>query len=189
MIEASDIVIIVGLVVGIAIATWWFVVAYKYGKTVDQFSYARGANLDTGNTGKGNIVLQCDNNTEICVNKATAICTGAINQLSNTEGGPEPIANGLNNTGMYGDFNKNNTVDLTGQLSKLANGKNIYEYCFDATGMTFGGGACPFSSFDKKTGVGQRPQLIATYTCMPKGTPCKISSALQKKLVTRRVWS
>ena len=178
MIEASDIVIVTGLAIGIAIATWWFVVAYKYGKTVDTFSYARGANLDTGvvgpgNTGKGNITLQCGPDAQICVYKATAICTGAINQGSNTEGGPEPIANGLNNTGTYGDFNKNNTVDLTGALSKLANGKNKYEYCFDAREMSFGNGICPYNQFDKKSGVGQRPQLIATYTCVPTGTPCK----------------
>lgn len=178
MIEAGQIVVITALVIAIAIALWWFGVAYKYGQSISGTSYARGANIDTGaigngQSGKGYVNLQCDNNSEICVQKATAICTGAINENSNTEGGPEPISNGV--PGVYGDFDPTSTVDLTGQLSKLANGKQSYSYCFDAKNYTFKGQACPFSKYDNKTGAGQRPQLISTYTCIPKGSTCKSS--------------
>jgi hypothetical protein len=35
--------------------------------------------------------MTCDADHEICMWRSTAICTGAINAQSNTEGGPESI--------------------------------------------------------------------------------------------------
>ena len=178
MISTSEIVIIVFLVVLLALAIWWFAVSYKYGKTLDNFSYTRGANLDTGiigdgKTGMGQVTMSCELGSEICVYKADAICTGAINSMSNVEGGPEPISNGKNSD--YGDFDPTTTINLTHDISNLANGKQTYTYDFNATRASFNGKLCPYNQYDQKTGSGQRPQLIATYTCIPKGTKCTSS--------------
>jgi len=186
MIGTGTIVLIVFLFLILAIAIWYFVVAYNYGSSLTVASYTRGANLDTAtinaqgqptSTGKGTVNFTCDPDREICVYRATAICTGAENALSNNESGVEPISNGLTNNGYYGNFDTNNTFDLTDSLSTLANGLQTYSYSFDASSdskIRFNGQVCPYSNYGK-SGAGPqfvRPQLIATYSCIPKGSQC-----------------
>jgi hypothetical protein len=183
MVSTTEIVIIVALIICLGLAIWWLAVAYRYGETLTSFSYARGANIDTGtstksgNTGDGSVNLTCDPDREICVWRATAICTGAENALpsGNREAGPEPISNGINNTNTsYGDFDPITTFDLTSDLGGKANGQQSVTYNFKGSNLWTGtsGSVCPFSQFDQTTQVGVRPQLIAAYSCIPKGTPC-----------------
>jgi hypothetical protein len=191
-ISAGEIVVIVVLFAVLAIAIAWFVIAYQYRQTLTVFSYTKGANLDTGTVGQGTsgagaVVMTCDVDREICVWRATAVCTGSISSESNTEGGIEPISNGLGQTGglngsPYGDFDPVNTVDLTSQLSK-GNGQQKFIYDFEGKTLNFGGTTCPIS-YNQTTGSGVRPQLIATYSCIPTGSVCNSwKSPAQKKKV------
>jgi hypothetical protein len=177
MISTSEIVILVALALVLALVIFYFVVAYKYGQTLNVFAYTRGANLDTASTnGKGTVELKCDSARTICVEQATLICTGAENALSNTEAGPEPIANGSNSKVPYGNFDPNTTVDLTTELSKF-NGMQNATFEFDGLEIFKNHNQKTCSTFNyKPDGSGTRPQLIATYTCVPKGTSCKGSS-------------
>ncbi len=181
-ISAGEIVTIVVLFAALAIAIWWFTISYQYRKTLTAFSYTKGANLDTatvgqGNTGVGAVSMTCDQDRELCVWEATAICTGTNGQ-TNHEDGFEPISNG--STSPYGNFDPTTTANLTPALSTAANGKQSYVYNFNGNSLTFGNkGNCPLT-YNIKDGSGTRPQLIATYTCIPKGTPC-ISSTTKKR--------
>jgi hypothetical protein len=177
MLETYQIVILVFLIVVLVIASWWFAVAYRHGTTLNDFSYTRGANLDTGtvgngNTGIGEVDLKCGPGTEICVYKATGICSGALNATTNVEGGIEPISA---DSATYGNFDPNTTIDLTADLSKLANGQQTYNYNFNASQAVFGGKVCPFGNYNQKNNIGPRPQFISTYTCIPKGSSCTSS--------------
>ncbi len=170
-----EIVIIAALFIILGLAIFWFVVGYKYNSVVSSSSYTRGANIDTGtsgtgNTGKGSVAMTCDADHEICMWRSTAICTGAINGQSNTEGGPESIDGSIKN---YGNFEENNTIDLSSQIASQANGQQSFTYNFDGTKMLFGGKICPFANYSKSQNFGQRPQLISTYTCIPKGSTCQ----------------
>jgi len=170
---AGEIVILVFLLIIVALVIWYFAIAFMYGQKLNNFSYTRGANLDTKDKNKGTVNMSCEQGAEICVWKATAICSGP-NSSSNTELGPEPISNGLNGNSAYGQFDVNNTIDLTKDMATKADGKQNYSYNFDVTNRNFGGSggkACPMN-YDPKTGAGQRPQLIATYSCIPPGTKC-----------------
>lgn len=173
--STTAIVVTTVLISVAGIAIWYFAVAYKYGQTLNNFSYTRGANLDTLDKNKGVVNMQCESGAEICVWRANAICSGPLRgSASNTEGGPEPISNGLNGNAAYGDFDVNNTIDLTTDMSTQANGKQNYQYNFDVTNKNFGGKTCPMN-YDVKSGTGSRPQLIATYACIPKGSKCQSS--------------
>ena len=173
----GEIVVLIFLIIIVAIIIWYFAVAYQFGQTLNNFSYTRGANLDTKDKNKGTVKLTCEQGNEICVWKATAICSGAISSASNSEGGPEPISNGGSGNSAYGQFDVNDTIDLTKDMSGKANGKQNYTYNFDVTNRSFGKSTCPMN-YDTKTGAGQRPQLIATYTCIPKGTKCVSSNPI-----------
>lgn len=164
--NTSTIVIIGGLVVALGVSVWWLVVAYKFRKSINMNSYTKGANLDPGQ-GKtsGTVTLSCGSDYNICVWRATAICTGESqtnHELSPCPpSGPclDPISNG-NDGVKYGDFSPKSTTDLTKELSSLANGSQKYTYFFNDKNQK----TCP---------IGTRPQLISTYTCIPKGTQCK----------------
>lgn len=175
----GEIVVLVFLIIIVAIVIWYFAIAYMFGQTLNNFSYTRGANLDTKDKNKGVVKMTCEQGNEICTWKATAICSGAESAASNSEGGPEPISNGDSGNSAYGQFDVNNTIDLTTDMSTKANGKQNYTYNFDVTNRTFGKSpnakTCPMN-YDPTTGAGQRPQLIATYTCIPKGTKCVTSN-------------
>lgn len=178
MISAGEIVILAILILLLAYAIWWFVIVYRYGKSIIASSYTRGANLDTA-TGKSSVTLTCDASRQICLEQATAICTGSVSAESSTEAAPEPIsagpysngANGTNST--YGQFDVNNTVDLTKFMAERVNGHESTEFLFNGTGI---GLTCP-SNYNPKDGSGIRPQLIATYTCIPVGTQCKVNTS------------
>lgn len=171
MLSAGEIALYATIIIVVVIVIWYFAVAFGYSRTLDNFSYTRGANLDTGESGKGSVNMNCENGDEICVWQATGICSGAINAENNFEGGPEPFSDGLKPGMSYGQFDINNTIDLTKDMSDLANGKQAYTYDCDLTLKKFGGKVCP-NNYNSKTGAGQRPQLISTYTCIPKGSKC-----------------
>ncbi len=176
MISTFEIVSLVFLAILLGVAAWWFGVAFEYRKSVESFSYGRGANLDTGRvgngkTGKGAVNMGCSDGHEICVWHATAICTGA--NAKNIEQGHEPISNGID--GKYGDLNPATKVDVTNHMSLSDNGKTKYTYNFD--GLHPGDRSWPTGScavtYDNNTETGVRPQLIATYSCIPTGTKCR----------------
>ena len=150
----------------LGIAAWWFVVAFQYGKTLKMFAYSRGANVDPG-AGKtaGKVDLKCDAEREICVWRATAVCTGT-NGVVNHESSPlDAYSTGTTGTTKYGAFNPSTTTDLTAALGGAANGKESYTYNFN--GKT----ALP-KCIGSGTNSTVRPQLVATYSCIPKGQKC-----------------
>lgn len=163
MISTGEIVLIAFFAVVLGVAIWWFAVAYHYGTTISDFSYSRGANIDPG-PGKstGSVQMTCDSDREICVTRATVICTGT-NGVANFDISPlNPYASGLDGKTTYGDFNPSTTADLTKTLSDAANGKQSFTYDFDGD-----------KSLPTCKGPGTiRPQLIASYTCIPKGQKC-----------------
>jgi len=169
-ISTGEIVMLIFLALILGVATWWFVVAYQYRKTLNMFAYTRGANVDPG-PGKstGTVDMKCDSEREICVWRATAYCTGT-NGVINNEIIPGAYSNGeKGNPIPYGGFDvvaKTGAVDLTSILSKTANGKESYTHKFDG-GMAFAGKCVPRTSSETT-----RPQLIATYSCIPKGQKC-----------------
>lgn len=177
--STGEILLISSLVICIGVALWWLIIAYKYNQSITSFSFTRGANIDTGkvgtgNTGKGSVTLNCGPEREICVWKATGICTGAISNQSNVESlVTEPISG---DRSSYGNFNPQTTLDLTKNLGSQANGQQSYTYNFDGTKIMTPGGVCPYQNYNQQQNYGQRPQLIATYTCIPKGSVCKTSA-------------
>lgn len=153
------------LIVVLLIVIFWYVVADNYQKDVKSFSYSRGANIDPGpGKNKGTKTLSCDVGREICVWKANIICTGnGGNNAPNHETSKHsPFSKGK----KYGDFDKHNTLDITHELSKFADGKESITYNFDPT---------KYPDFKCKIEGNVRPQLIASYACIPKGTKCEKS--------------
>ena len=173
--STGEIVLISALVILVGVCLWWLIIGYKYNQSITSFSFTRGANIDTGKvgtgtTGKGTVNMDCGPDREICVWKATGICSGAISSEANVESlVTEPISGDVK---TYGDFNPSTTLDLTQDMITKANGKQSYSYNFDGTKVMTPGGICPFQSYNQKQNYGQRPQLIATYTCIPTGTVC-----------------
>lgn len=169
MLSTFEIVFIVVLLMGIGLMIWWTVLAYKYKSELTSFSYTRGANIDLKGSTNKNVLMSCEDDREICVWRATAICTGA--DMNNVESSPlEPIATGTTEN-SYGAFDKSTTIDMTKSMS-VANGKENFLYNFNANNLTWPQGkTCPLT-YNNTTGTGTRPQLIATYSCIPKGTQC-----------------
>ena len=178
MIGTSEILTIAILIILIIVAIFWAITVYKRRKSLENFSYQQGANLDTGLvgngiTGAGTVNFQCALNEEICLWRATAICSG-IGPTGNEEASVTPFSNGVNSPTPYGDFNVNSTIDLTSAISSVVNGESITSYDFDNSKLTWpaGLGQC-ISTYDQTSGQGIRPQLIATYACIPRGSTCK----------------
>jgi len=171
MISTFEIVFIVVLLILIGIAIWWLVIAHRYKGDLATFSYSRGANVDLKTRDKANVNMTCDSDREICVWRATAICSGS--DSNNYESSPlEPIASGTTED-KYSSFDTNTTIDLTHDLA-AGNGKENYTYTFDSNKLVWPHGKkCP-SNYNSSTGTGTRPQLIATYSCIPKGTKCNM---------------
>lgn len=163
MISTMEIVLLVMLTIGLGVAIWWFVVAEKYSSYLGGYSYSRGANVLNGQTAK----LMCDSDKEICIHRATQICT-LPNEKNFETSSLEPMASGVQKIdgarAFYGDFNPQTTVDRTQDMAQACKGKEKCEYKFEAPqGWTARNGvACNGNS-----------QLIATYTCIPKGSECK----------------
>lgn len=163
MISTIEIVLIVLLTIGLGVGIWWFVIAEKFKTYLANYSYTRGANVVNGQTAE----LECDNDKEICVYRATQICTRSDENNFETSS-LEPIASGVKEIdgarAFYGDFNPATTVDITEEMGKSCDGNETCEYKFevDKAWKANKGVAC-----DGET------QLISTYTCIPKGTECK----------------
>jgi len=163
MITTTEIVLLVMLTIGLGVAIWWFVVAEKYKSYLRDYSYSRGANVLNGQTAQ----LTCGPDKEICVYRATQICTRPGNNNFETSS-LEPIASGDEKIdgarAFYGDFNPATTHDLTQDMGAKCNGKEKCDYPFSAA-----------SGWQAPNGVAcnGNTQLIATYACIPKGTKCQ----------------
>lgn len=147
------------LMVLLAYAIWLYVIALQRKKFYDDYSYTRGANAWTDNS---TIKLACDNDKEICVFRATQICTGNEYPFNYEIRDSDPIASGTSTTENvgYGEFNPNTTVDLTATVGDACNGQNTCSYLFQTSDTPFPNGMqCRGNA-----------QLISTYTCVPKNT-------------------
>ena len=94
----------------------WFAIAERYRHHLKDFKYARGANaLGCGKT----LNLTCDQDKEICVYKATQICSipGVNNHEMADSIDLEPISGGHDSP--YGSFNPHTTTDLTKDMGKM----------------------------------------------------------------------
>jgi len=161
---SGSITVLICFAVILVISVWWFVVGFKYSQSVGQFSYPRGANLDTTASAPfGNVNLECDGGKQICVWRATGICTGE--STNNFELGQDPFSGGSpSNPNAYGDFDPSVTLDLTQDMIGLVNGKETATYSFNRMGSN--------GKRQITCGNGTRPQLIATYSCVPPGGSC-----------------
>lgn len=146
------------------IMLWIFVISMQRKNFLDTYAYTRGANSWTDNT---TVNLVCDSSKEICMFRATQVCSGnnsvesggANYEYSKTD----PFSSGTENTTVqYGDFDPNTTVDLTTDMEKECNGNPTCAYKFSASSNPFPFGTCSLNS-----------QLISTYTCIPKGGTCQ----------------
>jgi len=163
MISTIEIVLLVMLTIGLGVAIWWFVVAEQYKSHLRDYSYARGANALNGQT----VNLKCDSDKEICVYRATQICTRPDSKNFETTS-LEPIASGDEKIdgarAFYGDFNPATTIDLTQKMGHDCNGKEECQYHFEAS---------PGWQAPNGVACNGNTQLIATYSCIPKGTTCQ----------------
>lgn len=156
-VQTFDIVGVVLLMIGVGLAIWWFVIAWKYKTYVASSSFARGANV-AGNDKKA--MLSCDSGHEICVYRATMIYSSPnTNNYENKN--TDPIASGLNDGTRYGMYDPRTTTSLTAHMGGICNGKQTCEYDFST--QQFPGGI---------TATPKNTQLISSYTCIPQGTSC-----------------
>ena len=147
-----------------SLAVWNLIIVVKYKNKLDGYSYTRGANKST----PGAVKLKCGNGKEICVYRATQICTNpTVNNFEKDE--TDPIDSGYNNPNNYGKFNTQTTVNLKNDMSKKCDRKQecIYNFAGKWSGETDGQSLL--------TECGGNTQLISTYTCIPKGSKCKSS--------------
>lgn len=148
--------VLLAIVLGVAI--WWFVIAENYRKYLTTYSYGRGANASkAGQT----VHLACDDGKEICVYRATQICTDPdSNNFENPS--TDPFAAGTASDDKYGDFSSSTTSDLTNDMSGECNGKETCAYKFMPTRWP-----------SSMPGCAGDTQLISTYACIPKGSTCQ----------------
>ena len=160
--STASVTFLIILAVVLVVTIWWFVVAEKYKRYLDNYEYARGANASkAGDT----LNLTCDQDKEICVYRAVQVCSQPdSNNFENSA--TDPIAGGIKSDGKvstsYGDYNPNTTVNATPLLVKECNGQEKCAYKF--TPVQFPGTmTCP----------AEHTQLISTYSCIPKGAVCQ----------------
>ena len=135
------------------------VTGYRYYNDLQGRTYTRGANQ----SGPGDVKMKCGNGKEICVYKATQICTNPDgNNFENEHN--DPISSGYDNPDSYGDFDPCTTVDLLKEISEKCNGQKECIYNFK--------GNTPFPFDGECKGDNATVQLISTYTCIPKGSEC-----------------
>lgn len=158
MITTIEIVGMILLAIFLGIAVWWFIIAENYRKYLDAYSYSRGAHATKVNQ---TLNLTCDSDKEICVFRATQICTDP--SASNYENSvTDPISSGLSSDTKYGQFDSNTTVDTTNDLGDKCNGATTCAYKFTQAAWPSGMPSC-----------GGETQLIAGYTCIPKDGKCQ----------------
>lgn len=162
MISTISLSLILFLIVGIIIAGFWVIISRKNVSIVTSKEYARGMNASEGR----DVILKCDGSDEICVYRATQICTSP-DQNNFEQAYGDPFSDGVTSSKEYGEFSEF-SVDLTEDISNLANGLNSYEFTFTAkTFPNIPGGKCINKSGDP--GI---PQLIGVYKCLPPGGKC-----------------
>lgn len=146
-VSTGEIFFVLLLGVGLIIAIWVYIASSKESTTYNSQAYARGANLK----GPGNALLTCDSGTTIQVAQATMVCHDPTTQ--NFENPTtDPFL-------MMGDFDPATTVDLTADMSSACDTKGVCSYKFSSSNDPTGNFVCSASG---------TPQLIATYTCVPK---------------------
>lgn len=135
---------------------WYWGVAVRYGNTLSQSANTRGANVSGANK---TVNLKCDPGKVICVYRATQVCSSPGYTGKNFENPmTDPITNGLDGGGNYGEYSKHTTIPLTKTMGDECNGKNECSYIFKGDGFPF---VCNGTS-----------QLISSYTCVPEGGVC-----------------
>jgi len=150
MISVIEFVVGILLIIIIGIAIWNLVIIWNYSSYMGSFIYARGANATDGET----INLQCESGGNICIYRATQICTNP--DSNNYESSNlDPIDTSESN---YGNFNLDTTVDLTQTMSQMCNGKESVNFTFS--------GKWP------DTPCNGNSQLIATYSCVNTPEEC-----------------
>jgi hypothetical protein len=160
-----QVMIVLLLVIGVIIGIWLYVVAQRYSNYLDEYSYSRGAHAwQTGQT----LDLKCDDGKEICVYRATQICTNP--DSNNFESAPDSIASGNTSNVPYGAFDPDTTVSRTEDMGKKCNGLSSATFVFNP--VDFSGG----KPWEEVCSAESTSQLIATYTCIPKGSKCTSAS-------------
>lgn len=120
---------------------WSLIVSFRYRETLKGYKYTRGANT----TENKKIILKCENNNKINIDKAVQICTDPNdNNFENPN--TDPID-------KNGKFNKNTTVDMKDSLSSACDGLSSCEYTFKP------------KDFPNNIKCDGTSQLISTYTC------------------------
>jgi hypothetical protein len=148
----------------LAYAIWFYVIQLNKKKFMDDYIYTRGANAWKD---KSVVNLSCGEGREICVFRATQICSGNDGSGKNFEiQSTDPIATGEDANVFYGDFNPDTTRDLTVDLGNLCNGAEQCAYTLDSS-------VTPFPFNGEYTCDANNVQLLASYTCIPKGGTCK----------------
>lgn len=147
----------IGVLVGcLGLAIFYLVVAFQYRSVISSSTNTRGANVSGKNK---NVGLVCDPGKVICVYRATEICSdpGKVVPGKNFENPTtDPISNGLDGGGKYGDYHSKNTYSLTKEISDVCNGKSSCTYLFKGGNVPCGGTS----------------QLIASYDCVTPNTAC-----------------
>ena len=169
-VSTTKLILLAFLIIVLGVAIYWLVVSKNYQKSINNFVYARGANYDPGSGGdSGQVEFKCDGSRKICLDKATAYCTGT-NGKTNSEFITGAYARG--DFGIpYGNFDTSGkrsdmAIDITKDVAKQVNGKTLTKFTFD--GEKIFSGKC--KNFCQ--GCTIRPQIIATYTCIPKSSSC-----------------
>jgi hypothetical protein len=121
---------------------------FKFKRDMENMSFTRGANGEMGDT----IHMECPPGYNICLYRATEICT------SPTPTNFEDISTDCFNND--GSFNYSAAIDRTKSMSALVNGKNSYDYIFNA-------------NYNTPSGICRgKKQLIATYACTNNMNSC-----------------
>ena len=144
-VSTVEVTLVLLLGVGLIIAIWVYIVSKRETTTVSSQPYARGANL----AAPGKVPLVCDPGSTIQVASAMMVCTNPdSNNFEN------PSTDPFTSTGA---FNGQTTYDLLkgdNGMSTKCDTKEQCLYNFVGNNDSF---TCPGT-----------PQLIATYTCIPK---------------------
>ncbi len=149
-VSTTEVVFVILLGVGLLIAIWFFFVERNKRNNLTTQTYTRGVNL----AGPGNVLLTCDSDSQICITRATQVCTSP--STANFESSP------LDAMTKTGDFDSSKIADLTSDdLGTQCNGKETCTYTFTGTK--------PFPNDAQCTG---QTHLIGTYTCIAKGATC-----------------
>lgn len=175
MISAIEITGIVFLSIILILVILWYVSTFSDEGNLSSISFAKGANITYTPQGDNSVNLICPDGKQVCVYKATQICTNPNN--SNVENAStDPMVTSLtakNNNGDYtwSQFNPDTTADLT---------QDINATCGTGNDMNTSQSSCTYDFVPKTTTTSGKPfscngeiQLIASYTCQPSFSKCR----------------